>query len=387
MSELTIKEYQKLIDKWVREVGVRYFSELTNTAILMEEVGEVARIMARVYGDQSFKRAGDRHDLADELADVLFVLVCIANQTGIDLTEAIRKNMDKKTTRDRTRHWNNPKLAPVEEISENGVAPPYFTEPATGMEFILVPGGSFMMGDASGDGSDNERPVHEVRVDDFYMGKFPVTQGQWEKVMGDNPSMFPFGEDHPVERVSLEEATAFITKLSGINQGTNPGMNQGTNQGRWAFCLPTEAQWEYAARSGGKDETFAGGEDVDATAWYEENSNRATHPVGKLAPNGLGLYDMSGNVWEWCRDAFNEKAYAKHGKHNPVWKNGNSDRVIRGGCWQLDAWSVRCTRRFGFPPDLQGGGLGFRLASPIGAPGVSGAFRVDNPPEPVKTLR
>lgn len=110
MSEISIKEYQDKVDTWVKEFGVRYFSELTNLGILMEEVGEVARIMTRVYGDQSFKKTGERPDLADELADVLFVAVCIANQTGIDLTEALIKNLDKKTKRDKDRHHNNPKL-------------------------------------------------------------------------------------------------------------------------------------------------------------------------------------------------------------------------------------------------------------------------------------
>jgi NTP pyrophosphatase (non-canonical NTP hydrolase) len=107
---LTIKAYQRKIDDWVRAIGVRYFSELTNTAILMEEVGEVARLMARTYGDQSFKRPESPPDLADELADVLFVVGCIANQTGIDLTAAVERNLEKKTNRDAQRHWNNPKL-------------------------------------------------------------------------------------------------------------------------------------------------------------------------------------------------------------------------------------------------------------------------------------
>ncbi len=110
MTEPTIRELQKIVDKWVTTIGVRYYSELTNMAVLTEEVGEVARIMSRLYGDQSFKKSDEEYDLADELADVLFVLVCIANQTGIDLTAAFRKNMEKKTTRDKERHANNPKL-------------------------------------------------------------------------------------------------------------------------------------------------------------------------------------------------------------------------------------------------------------------------------------
>ncbi len=116
MGDLTFSDYQKQVDDWIRIHGVRYFSELTNTAVLMEEVGEVARIMARRYGDQSAKSAGA--DLGDEMADVLFVLCCLANQTGVDLTEAVRNNLDKKTKRDRRRHWNNPKLSRPEDAEK-----------------------------------------------------------------------------------------------------------------------------------------------------------------------------------------------------------------------------------------------------------------------------
>ena len=110
MSDITIKDYQKWVDDWIQDVGVRYYSELTNLAELMEEVGEVSRIMSRTYGDQSFKESDKKYNLGDELADVFFVLVCIANQTGIDLTEAVERNMDKKYKRDKDRHRNNPKL-------------------------------------------------------------------------------------------------------------------------------------------------------------------------------------------------------------------------------------------------------------------------------------
>lgn len=110
MTDETLRGYQKRVDEWVRTVGVRYYSELTNVAVLMEEVGEVARLMARLYGDQSFKQSDEAYDLADEFADVLFVLVCLANQTGVDLTAALEANLAKKTERDRERHANNPKL-------------------------------------------------------------------------------------------------------------------------------------------------------------------------------------------------------------------------------------------------------------------------------------
>lgn len=110
LSDVTLQQCQQIVDEWINTIGVRYYSELTNTAVLMEEVGEVARLMARLYGDQSFKKSDEEVDLADEMADVLFVLICIANQTGVDLTEAFHKNMEKKTMRDKERHANNPKL-------------------------------------------------------------------------------------------------------------------------------------------------------------------------------------------------------------------------------------------------------------------------------------
>ena len=109
---MTIKEAQEIVDKWINTTGIRYYNELTNTAILMEEVGEVARLMARIYGEQSFKNPDEAHSLGDEMADVLFVLICLANQTGIDLTEALHQNLDKKTKRDKERHANNKKLKP-----------------------------------------------------------------------------------------------------------------------------------------------------------------------------------------------------------------------------------------------------------------------------------
>lgn len=118
MSELTVRAYQQIVDEWIKTFGVRYFSELTNLAQLTEEVGEVARIMARLYGDQSFKSSEEDYDLADELADVLFVVICIANQTGIDLTRAIRNNLEKKTKRDHRRHRENVKLLQGSEFSK-----------------------------------------------------------------------------------------------------------------------------------------------------------------------------------------------------------------------------------------------------------------------------
>jgi formylglycine-generating enzyme required for sulfatase activity len=218
------------------------------------------------------------------------------------------------------------------------------------MEFVRVPGGRFEMGDAFQEGSGNEKPLHEVQVDGFYMGKYPVTQAQWKRLMAGNPAQFR-GDQLPVEQVSWHAARAFIQELTRAGGG------------RQKFRLPTEAEWEYAARSGGRMERYAGSDDPDAVAWFEENSGGTTHPVGRKAPNALGLYDMSGNVWEWCQDIFNEDAYDRHSGQNPVCRSGGRDRVIRGGSWNVDAWSVRCSKRFSLSPDFFGAGLGFRLVT------------------------
>jgi formylglycine-generating enzyme required for sulfatase activity len=229
-----------------------------------------------------------------------------------------------------------------------------FIEPATGMEFILVPAGTFQMGDLFGDGWDNETPLREVMIESFYLARYPVTQAAWEKVMEANPSMFRKGDSYPVEQVSWLDATGFIQRLNEVVPGPNP------------FRLPTEAEWEYAARSGGRKEIYAGGDDIETLAWYSENSDGSTQPVGLKAPNGLGLFDMSGNVWEWCQDIYIPGALVGRGVERSAQRKGSGDRVIRGGSWNLDAWSARCSRRFGFPEDYFGAGLGFRLARSAG---------------------
>jgi formylglycine-generating enzyme required for sulfatase activity len=223
-----------------------------------------------------------------------------------------------------------------------------FTDPVTGMAFVYVPGGTFSMGDTLGDGVEDETPVHEVTLSSFYMAIHPVTQAQWNSLMSENPSNF-VGDQHPVEQVALDDVMTFIDKLNGASPK------------EVHFDLPSEAQWEYAARSGGLEELYAGGQDPETVAWFENTYHSRTAPVGTKSPNGLGLYDMSGNVWEWCRDIYHESAYRHHDKTDPVCTTGGRDRVIRGGSWHLDAWSARCSRRFRFDPELFGPALGFRL--------------------------
>ena len=205
-------------------------------------------------------------------------------------------------------------------------------------EFVNVPGGCFT---ANG---------KQTCLDAFRIGKFDVTQGQYQRIMGSNPSHFSScGDDCPVEKVSWDDAQAFISKLNG--------------QTGKQYRLPTEAEWEYACRSGGKNEEYCGGNNIDAVAWYKGNSGEKTHPVGQKQPNGLGIYDMSGNVWQWVQDWYGSD-YPSSG-NNPQGASSGSGRVIRGGSWSDDAGHVRAARRLNYSPVYRNGFLGFRLASPV----------------------
>jgi formylglycine-generating enzyme required for sulfatase activity len=225
-------------------------------------------------------------------------------------------------------------------------------DPVSDIKFVYVPGGTFEMGDVFGDGFGHERPVHKVTVPGFYIAKYPVTQGQYYAVMGENPSYFKKGNEYPVENVSWNDSKAFIEKL-----------NEKTGD-KFGFRLPTEAEWEYAARSGGKLEKFAGGDDIDKLAWYFHNSGGSTHPVGGKQPNGLGVYDMSGNVWEWCADWYGD--YPLGSVTDPTGPSGGSNRVLRGGSWNSFAQNCRSAARHDFSPDSPGlERFGFRLAGKI----------------------
>lgn len=233
--------------------------------------------------------------------------------------------------------------------------PAGFTDPYTGMEFVHVKGGTFDMGDLYGVGWVEELPVHKVTVSDFYIGKYEVTQAQWQKVMGYNNSKFK-GPDNPVDKVSWDEIQEFIKKLkekSGIS-----------------YRLPTEAEWEYAARSGGKRDKWAGTNneaEVGDYAWYLHNAGQKSHPVGTKNPNGLGIYDMSGNLWEWVQDRFNYPFPSEHQVDpkgpSTSWKNDY--RTYRGGAWDYVPRIVRVASRSGKEPDYQRPWIGFRLAKDV----------------------
>jgi formylglycine-generating enzyme required for sulfatase activity len=223
-------------------------------------------------------------------------------------------------------------------------APRHPAEPA----MVFVHGGTFRMGctdEQQGDCRDDESPVHEVTLSSFYIGRYEVTQAQWEALMGSNPSKFK-GGNLPVENVSWDNVREFIERLN-------------TATGK-QYRLPTEAEWEYAARGGKKSRgyKYSGSNSVEDVAWMEDNSGDATHPVGTNKANELGIYDMSGNVWEWCNDRYGD--YPASAQNNPV--GAGSGRVLRGGSWGRNAGCCRVAIRSGGSPSNSGSSLGFRLS-------------------------
>ena len=215
---------------------------------------------------------------------------------------------------------------------------------------VYVKGGTFMMGATSGQGSDaffQDKPVHEVTLSDYHIGKYEVTQEEWETVMGCNPSKFK-GPKRPVENISWEDCQEFIQKLNALTGKS--------------FRLPTEAEWEYAARGGNKSfgAKAAGGFDIGEIAEYYENSNNTTFPVGQKQPNELGLYDMSGNVWEWCSDWYDN--YGSGPYTNPQGPSFGTLRVNRGGGWCSSEYLCNVTNRGHNIASERYNALGFRLA-------------------------
>ncbi len=234
-----------------------------------------------------------------------------------------------------------PKSKARETYTVNGVS---FT-------MIEVRGGTFLMGATAEQGSDaydSEKPAHQVTLSDYYIGQTEVTQALWKAVMyGNNPSKH-IGDNLPVEQVSWNDVQEFIWRLNDLTGAK--------------FRLPTEAEWEFAARGGTKahGNKYSGSNNIDFVAWYYDNSGQTTHPVATKAPNELGIYDMSGNVWEWCQDWKGD--YSSLSQTNPTGPMTGSDRVYRGGSAWLIAWFCRVSNRFYDTPDYRFYDLGFRLA-------------------------
>ena len=227
-----------------------------------------------------------------------------------------------------------------------------FTINGIPFKMIKVDGGTFTMGphgNQEADALDWEKPAHSVTLSSYYIAETVVTQALWQAVMGNNPSRFQDNLNNPVEQVSYDDCKEFISKLNAL-----------TNK---KFRLPTEAEWEFAARGGNKskDYIYAGSDNLDNVAWYDGNSDDHTHPVKTKAPNELGLYDMTGNVWEWCNDWYEE--YPSTVQTNPQGPDSGIYRVARGDSWNWEsAAGYRSSSRTGCIPEYLDYFLGFRLA-------------------------
>jgi len=234
-----------------------------------------------------------------------------------------------------------------------------FTEP----EMVFVEGGTFMMGSPSGVGQAEERPTHQVRLSSYYIGKYQITQVQWEYIMGANPSNFK-GNDLPVEMVSWIDIVGTsgdymeINEIKYFENGFIYKLNKETGK---EYRLPTESEWEYAARGGEQSNgfTYSGSNINDNVAWYSNNSNSSTHPIGTKGANELGIYDMNGNVLEWCSDWYG--AYNFSPKRDPRGPEEGTERVLRGGSWLSEATGCRVVNRYSKTPDNKDREFGFRV--------------------------
>ena len=264
------------------------------------------------------------------------------------LSEKENNNLEPKKEEIVPQHQPQKNQSPIPQIQ-----PHTFTINDITFEMIPVEGDTFTMGatpEQGDDAGDNEKPAaHQVTLSSYSIGKTEVTQALWKAVMGNNPSRFK-GDNLPVECVSWDDCQEFIQKL-----------NQLTGQN---FRLPTEAEWEFAARGGNKSKgyKYAGSNNIDDVAWYYDNSNDKTHPVGTKRPNELGIYDMSGNVYEWCQDWYGY--YLLSSQTNPKGPNTGSGRVLRGGSWGDNAGGCRVSLRLCSAPCISYNYLGFRLCLP-----------------------
>lgn len=225
-----------------------------------------------------------------------------------------------------------------------------FTVNGVTFEMIRITGGTFIMGATQEQGNvvyDDERPIHNVTLSYYYIGKFEVSQRLWQAVMGSNPSWFK-GDNHPVEQVSWNDIQTFFSKLNTLT-----GKH---------FSLPTEAQWEYAARGGNKSNRYkySGSNTISDVAWHPDISNGTTHEIGTKLPNELGLFDMSGNVTEWCLDR--NGLYNSNSQTNPTGPTTGSRRIHRGGCGDYGGGYCRVSVRYSSLPDHKSNFLGFRIA-------------------------
>ena len=281
---------------------------------------------------------------------IILFLLCLATlntmgQTNGTITRQRKITTKKETQQRKTTQAAPKKTQPARQAQQQ--KPAVSTSmPKVSLDDIMrnmayVKGGTFTMGATSEQQNpyDGEKPTHRVSLSSFYIGKYEVTQALWKAVMGSNPSHFE-GDNLPVENVSWNDCQTFLRKLNAMT-----GKN---------FRLPTEAEWEFAARGGNRSRgyQYSGSNVLSDVAWYDDNSGMKTHNVGTKAPNELGIYDMSGNVREWCQDW--KKSYSSSAQTNPKGPSSGSYRVFRGGSWGSKARNCRVSSRDYDSPDIRG---------------------------------
>ena len=288
---------------------------------------------------------------------IILFLLCLVTlntmgQTNGTITRQRKTTAKKDTQQRKTTQAATKKTQPARQAQQQkpavSTSMPKVSLDDIMRNMVYVEGGTFTMGATSEQKKpdDDEKPTHRVSLSSFYIGKYEVTQALWKAVMGSNPSRFE-GDNLPVERVSWNDCQTFLRKLNAMT-----GKN---------FRLPTEAEWEFAARGGNRSRgyQYSGSNVLSDVAWYYDNSGSKTHNVGTKAPNELGIYDMSGNVWEWCQDW--KGSYSSSAQTNPKGPSSGSFRVLRGGSWYYLARDCRVTIRNSGAPDLWDDDLGLRL--------------------------
>jgi len=318
---------------------------------------DIAKLISGSVG-----KIGNRYSISLNLFDTqnaraenMISEFCRSEDELIDLVQvAVRKLLGEEVVPSKVEEKKPEKETTAAALPELGKS---FKDPVTGMEFVFVKGGCFEMGDTFGDGSESEKPVHEVCVSDSYIGKYEVNQGQWKQIMGDIDNrlysgvLYPKGENYPAGWVSWDDVQRFI---KGLNQRT--GMN---------YRLPYEGEWEYAARSRGKKEKYAGTNmkaDLGHYAWYRENSEGKLNPVGQKKPNYLGLFDMLGNVEEWVEDWYDGEYYKYSPRNDPRGPTRGKARATRGGSSVHLSEDLSVSGRNAHWPHAQLPHLGFRLS-------------------------
>jgi formylglycine-generating enzyme required for sulfatase activity len=321
-------------------VGTFYFSKspatssTTNLSLSNTPAKIDAVAVEREYWEtiRSSNDAQDYKDYLQSYPNGAYTVIARAKIRQIEMAKNPQPANSQPTNAPPSNSGGNKRSAPAGAANTSS-SPPKSFKSQQGIEMVYIPPGKYTMGSHA---NDKETPVHDVTISQaFYMGKYEVTQGQWQAVMGSNPSHFKdCGSNCPVENATWNDAQDFIKKLNEANDG-------------YTYRLPSEAEWEYACRAGTTGDYYAA--DVADIGWYKDNSEKKTHAVGSKQPNAFGLYDMSGNVWEWCQDV-GESVFL------PV-------RVMRGGSWVVDATRLRSADRGRRHPDTRHDDFGFRVVA------------------------